>query len=66
MDQVIFGSKNGPNFELKNSKKMFLHAVLASHAAGSSIAVSNDNYVRYLYLSESEFSEASNISSVSA
>jgi hypothetical protein len=24
MDQVIFGSKNGPNFELKNSHKRFL------------------------------------------
>ncbi len=39
-------------------------APLASNAAGSRIAVSNDNYVRLLYLSDSEVTVASNLSSV--
>ena len=41
-------------------------AVLVSNAAGSSIAVSNDNDVRFIHLSEAEVTEASDLFSVCA
>ena len=41
-------------------------ALLVSNAAGSSIAVSNDNDVRFIHLSEPEVTEASDLFSVCA
>ena len=49
-----------PKFELKSGKKMLLW--LASNAAGSSVAVSNDYDLAYLYLSDPEISGAGDFS----
>ena len=46
--------------------KFVPRAPVASNAAGSSVAVSNDNYVRELYLSDPEVSAAGDLSQVSA
>ena len=53
-------------FCAQKQPKFVPRAPVASNAAGSSVAVSNDNYVRELYLSDPEVSAAGDLSQVSA
>ena len=62
----IFLFKAPSKVRAQNGQKNVAPAPLASNAAGSSVAVSNDKAVRYVYLPDSEISEAFDFSEVCA